>query len=182
LSECEEVGATSDTYKKCQACDGLGRVYDEDKAWELISGCDINQHWSAMVCVFRGQLRAFFCEVAGAQAMLHQHEPDYPDTGLDPNMRYSFGADGTDHVLWWQCGMAYFQDQVRKHCHECSVPLKGYGELAQAQKGCEQTSATHAGVYFPKRRDRPVQVVERLEQIGMGRLPTGKVTRYLQNV
>jgi hypothetical protein len=181
----------------CLTCKD-GYVYDEAKAWELISGCDINQHWSAMIGVFRGQLRAWFCEVAGAQSMLHQHEPDYPDTGLDPMLKYyrkkgtepwllligdepEFPANNVEFGRWWQLPMVEFDNQVRKHCHECSVPLKGYGELAQAQKGCEQTSKTHAGVYFPKRRDRPVQVVERLAQLETGKLRSGRVTGYMQN-
>ena len=47
-------------------------VPDEAERNRLISGCDINQHWSAMIGVFRGQLRGYFCEIAGAQAMLKQ--------------------------------------------------------------------------------------------------------------
>jgi hypothetical protein len=74
-----------DRYKDCIRCKGTGKMYDESRAWELISNCTINQHWSALIGVFRGELRAWFCEIAGAQSMLHQHEPDYPDTGLRPN-------------------------------------------------------------------------------------------------
>jgi hypothetical protein len=100
-------------------------IEDEGERWRLISACDINQHWSAMVGIFRGELRAWFCEVAGAQAMLHQWEPGYPDTGL----RVEAG--------WWRRPMADFAGQVRKHCHECGIPLRGYGELAQAAGGTE---------------------------------------------
>ncbi len=153
-------------------CDGSGQVYDEERAWELISGCDINQHWSAGIGEFRGQARAYFCEIAMAQALLHQDEPNYPDTGIPvPNEQ--------DSVPWWQLPMLAFAGQVRKHCHECGVPLRGKGELAQAKVGCEQVSRTHAMGYNPKRRDRPVQLVDRLEQIGVGRLK--KVTNYLGN-
>jgi len=48
----------------------------------LIENCDINKLWSAMICSFRGELRGFFCELAGAQSMLHQDEIDYLDTGM----------------------------------------------------------------------------------------------------
>lgn len=151
-------------------------INDEGKRWELISGCDINRSWSALIGTFRGELRAWFCEVAGAQAMLHQHEPDYPDTGLDPTQGFAvYGG----WYPWWMLKMEHFAHQVRKHCHDCGVPLRGYGELAQAADGTEQTSQTHAAVYRPKRRGRAVQVVDRLEQLGVGRLQS--VTRYLQN-
>lgn len=142
-------------------------IPDEEKRWELISGCDINQYWSAMICEFRGEPRAFFCEIAGAQAMLHQHESDYPDTGLPL------------HAEWWKRPMRDFVIQVRKHCHECGVPLRGYGELAQARDGVEQTTETHALVFNPKKKDRPVQVVTDLKDLTQGRI--GKVTSYLQN-
>src|SRR6516162_117468 len=40
-------------------------IPNEDERWDMIADCDINKHWSAMLCVFRGELRAYFCEVAG---------------------------------------------------------------------------------------------------------------------
>jgi hypothetical protein len=191
----------------CPDCHGHGEVADESRMWELISGCDINQHWSAMVGMFRGGLRAWFCEVAGAQSMLHQHDPDYPDTGCDPTIYHEFRYDVNDrklaygphsdlvqemsdpgeaiidcdmyHIPWWQLGMYAFRSQVRKHCFECGVPLRGYGELSQAPAGFEQTSATHEGVFRPKRKDRKVEVVTNIVQLGVGRIQ--KVNHYLQN-
>lgn len=198
----------------CPTCNGNGDVYDEARAWELISGCDINQHWSALIGVFRGELRAWFCEIAGAQAMLHQWDTNqdevegkactcgadrtgpsaeahddscaakvkftYLDTGLDPTVTYRYGRreydrnEGTkdtdrwdfENLLWWQLPMWSFTDQVRKHCHECGVPLRGYGELALSQDGKEQVSETHAGIYRPKRKGRAVELVTVQEQLG----------------
>jgi hypothetical protein len=165
-------------------------IADEGKRWELISGCFVNRFWSAMVCQFRGELRAFFCEVAGAAAILHQHEADYPDTGLDPTKEYvvmagrvisvkSMPETGGNVGTWWHLPMSAFAEQVRKHCHECAVPLNGYGELAQAESGVEQTSATHAAAYRPKKKYRPVQVVTNLTQLGLGKIQ--KMTDYLGN-
>lgn len=143
-------------------------IADEAQRWSLISDCDINKFWSSMICVVRGELRGFFCEIAGAQAMLHQHEPDYPDTGIpiEPG--------------WWRRPMADFAAQVRKHCHECGVPLRGHGELAQAPDatGVEQVSATHADVYKLKRPKRELQVVTDLVQLGS---KLGRVTDYVNN-
>lgn len=193
-------------------------ISDEGKIWELVSGCDINQTWSAAICTFRGELRAFFCEIAGAQAMLHQWDTaefgggegrlrdySYPDTGLDPTIRYFNVHDqtgayvgpfkesdphppGAKSVAWWQLPMTAFANQVRKHCFDCGVPLRGYGELAQArdEKGAdgdqiphEQCSATHAEVCKPKRKGRAVEVVTSLEQLGLGRLQ--RMTDYMGN-
>ena len=146
----------------CSACQGSGKVYDEVRAWKLISGCDINQHWSAAIGVFRGELRAWFCEIAMSQAIHHQHEPDYPDTGLDPVKLYDDGDKA-----WWQLPMHSFTHQVRKHCHDCGVPLRGKGELAlNDAAGKEQVSATHHAVFTPKRKGRAVELVTTTAQLG----------------
>ncbi len=153
----------------------------------VIADCDINRHWSSLVGIFRDQVRGWFCEIAASQAIMHQHEEDYPDTGL------AIGSDGLTHYVWtepgggirsetipwWQFPMSAFVDQVQKHCHECSVPLRGYGELAQGATGTEQVSATHATIYKPKVKGRAVEVVTELHQINPGRIE--RMTAYLQN-
>lgn len=181
----------------CPDCQETGKVVDEARIWELISGCDINQHWSASLGEFRGQLRAWFCELAMAQSHLHQwdkkpllsqemcdpgeaiidleylsegrNDPSdwsYPDTGMIP------------FPGWWRLPMEAFKGQVRKHCFECGVPLRGHGELAQAADGKEQCSQTHAGIFRPKRAGRQVEVVTDLVQLGV---PLQNMVRYLQN-
>lgn len=130
-------------------------IPDESERWELISKCDINRNWSALIGTFRGQLRAWFCEIAGAQSMLHQDDPNYPDTGLavEPG--------------WYTKPMTDFAHQVRKHCHDCGVPLRGWGSLAQASDhdGKEFVSATHLSIYRPKRTTRKVINVTKREQL-----------------
>lgn len=150
----------------------------EEMRHNLISDCDINQNWSALIGMFRGQLRAWFCEIAGAQSMLHQDDLDYPDTGthLDSHINPDTGT----LCRWWELPMSAFAPQIRKHCHECGVPLRGYGELAvSGDQQSEQVSKTHAGFPNLKRRDVPVQVVDCLEQLGVGRLQ--RTTDYVQN-
>jgi hypothetical protein len=165
-------------------------IKDEGLRWQLISNCDINVHWSAIVGTFRGEVRAWFCEVAGAQAMLHQDDPNYPDTGIDPRHGYCIPSARAEGLMvlkepfgvgvkWWELPMHAFKHQVRKHCHECSVPLKGYGELAQQGTGPEQVSATHADIYKPKRKDRQVQIVTTLEELKSNAI--GRFTDYLGN-
>lgn len=141
-------------------------ISDEAERWKLIGNCDVNQFWSAMICVFRGELRGYFCEIAAAQAMLHQNNPDYPDLGLPVTPG------------WWNQPMSAFDAQVRKHCHECGIPLRGYGELAIGGQ-VEQVSQTHADIYKPKRKDREVQIVTTREELGKQPLP--KATDYIQN-
>lgn len=141
-------------------------IPDEEERWRLIDNCDINRYWSAMIGVFRKELRAWFCEIAGSQAMLHQHELDYPDTGLPV-------ASG-----WWKRPHADFEIQIRKHCHECGIPLKGYGALANSGPA-EQVSETHKAVFAPRERDRKVELVVLREQLKEGNLP--RVTDYIEN-
>lgn len=141
-------------------------IADETERWSLIADCDINRYWSAMICVFRNQLRGFFCEIAGAQAMLHQHKPDYPDLGMPIRPG------------WWRRDMQAFAPQARFHCHGCGVPLRGYGDLAQGGQ-VEQVSATHADIYKTKQRDREVQIVTTREALGGQPLP--KFTDYIKN-
>jgi hypothetical protein len=140
-------------------------IPDEAERWKLIGNCDINRNWSSMIGVFRGQLRGWFCEIAGAQSMLHQHDENYPDTGVPI-------VPG-----WWKQPQLAFEKQIAKHCHECSVPLKGYGALANSGP-TEQVSETHRGIYTPKRKDRPVELVTELIQLGK---PLARATDYLEN-
>ncbi len=185
-SDCNGLGDDNikHEFNECKTCSGKGKVYDESKAWELISDCDINKHWSAMIGMFRGELRAWFCEIAGAQSILHQDEPDYPDTGLDPTYEYEHHTAPGDRIettigKWWQLPMKMLAHQVRKHCHECGIPLRGYGELAQAKNGTEHVSTTHQAVFKPKDSTRRVELVMREDQLSEGRITN--ITRYLQN-
>ena len=139
-------------------------VPDEGERWELISGCDINRLWSAMICTVPGRgLRTFFCELAGAQAMLHANDPTWPDTGMqaDPG--------------WWRRPMEQFAEQVRYHCHRCGIPLRRYGQLAQGGD-YEEVTATHADIYQPKVRGREVELV----QVNTGP-KLNRVTDYVPN-
>lgn len=144
-------------------------IEDESERWGLIANCDINKNWSSLIGVYKQELRGYFCEIAGAMAMLHQHDPNWPDVGvkIEPG--------------WWKKSMQDFKDQVRQCCHSCGVPLRGYGSLAQAADTCgvEQVSQTHADVYLPKHPLRVVQLVTKREQVSQGAL--GQFTDYIGN-
>ena len=140
-------------------------IDDEGERWRLISDCDVNQKWSALVGVVPHKgLRAFFCEIAYTQAVLHAEEPDYPDVGLVP------------YPGWWQLPMTAFADQVRKACHDCGVPLRGYGALAT--DGVEQVSAAHAAVYKSKVKGRRIELVTVRSQLGP---PLQSTVEYIAN-
>lgn len=138
-----------------------------EQRWEMISRCDINIHWSGLYGVFRGELRFWFCELAGAQSMLHQHEPDYPDTGL----RVVPGV--------WALPMQGYAEQVGYHCMACGIPARGYGELANNPHGTEHVSLTHENIYKPKQRDRLVQLITTSQDLKAGALE--RATDYVQN-
>jgi hypothetical protein len=186
--ECNPVGLQRDSRHSPPFVAMKDIISNEERRYDLISNCDINQHWSAMIGLFRGSLRAWFCEVAGAQSILHQNENNYPDTGM------------VVQPGWWRLPMQAFAGQVRKHCHECSIPLRGHGELAQAepiryptlinpglenselryidQIPHEQVSRTHEDIFKSKRPLRVIQVVTKEEELGQ---PLETVVRYLQN-
>lgn len=139
----------------------------EEERWELISNCDINQNWSALMSQFRGEPRAWFCEIAGAQSMIMENDPSYPDTGFFPE------------IGWWEKPMEHFKEQVRFHCHQCGVPLRGYGQLGNDKPPTpEQVTKTYLPIFKPKDRNRPVEVVTDRSQLGE---PLGKTTDYIGN-
>src|SRR5690606_25236719 len=142
----------------------------EEERNKLIASCDINKHWSAMACVVRGEPKGFFCEVAGAIAMLHQDNPDWCGTGekmKDVGVPIEPG--------WWRRPMADFADQVRTCCHACGIPLRREGQLAIGGER-EEFSETHRFIARPKAKDRPVAFVE---SIGTVSRPERPATEYL---
>lgn len=79
--------------------------------------------------------------------------------------------------------MHYFIEQVRRHCHSCGVPLRGKGQLAIGgdfdANAVEQVSATHQGVYNPKRKSRRVELITVDNVTNLGHVDV--TTHYLQN-
>lgn len=146
--------------------DGTVRENTESNRWELISGCEISRLWSSLIGIFRGELRAWGCEIAAAQSMLHAAEPDYPDTGLAVTPG------------WWRKPMSDFASQYKYHCHACGIPLRGWGALAITENH-DQVSKTHASFFKPKQKDRVVELVSRHAQLGEKHLKLS--TDYLSN-
>lgn len=85
-------------------------LYPEEEMWDRISNCDINREWSASIVQNKGELRAYFCEVAASFDL----------------------ARGTDHGMpieegWWNKQITDFSDQVKRFCPGCGVPAKQKG-------------------------------------------------------
>lgn len=138
----------------------------QEEIYEKAAGCDVNQRWSSLIGVYRGNLRAYVCEVMYSQAVIHENDQDWPDVGMEV-------VPG-----WWKRPMQDFAEQVNQHCGMCGIPLRGLGELAIGGEK-EQVSKSHAGWFRPKTPGRKVQIVETLEELKSGSLKTS--TQYIQN-
>jgi len=125
----------------------LDVMKDEAERWDLIADCDINKHWSSMICTVPTKgLRGFFCEIAAAQAMLHAHDSSWPDIGVEVKPG------------WWDKNIIEFAEQVKFYCHRCGVPLRRFGQLANGGN-FEEVSKTHFDIYKPKDKNRRVELV-----------------------
>lgn len=81
---------------------------DPDTMWEKISKCEINRDWSATIVPnAKGELRAYFCEVAASFDLVR----------------------GTDHGMpvfpgWWKQSIQAYKDQIRHFCPGCGAAAK----------------------------------------------------------
>lgn len=131
---------------------------------ELISNCDVNQKWSAIVCKVPGAgVRCFVCEIMGTMAMLHPVGKEWPDLGLKPEPG------------WWRKSMTSFRGQVRHYCHNCGMPARQEGQLAIGGEK-ELVSQTHQEIFKPKDPSRLVQLTAEF-----GPQMRDKATNYIEN-
>ena len=82
-------------------------LFDEERMWDRIAKCDVNQNWSATIIQNKGQLRAYFCEIAASFDL----------------------ARGEDHGMevvegWWQRPISDFSGQIRQFCPGCGIPAR----------------------------------------------------------
>lgn len=133
--------------------DGSDRENTESNRWDLIKDCTINKSWSAMVCLVRGELRAFACEIMGHMAALHGDNPNWDLSGQpmpDIGLKVEPG--------WWRKSLEEFGDQFRTCCHNCAVPLNRPGQLAIGGER-EEFSERHRFIARPKVKGRAVQFI-----------------------
>lgn len=140
---------------------------DESKRWDMVASCDVNRHWSALIGVVPGRgLRAYFCELAYAQAALHGDTSDWPDVGMEVTPG------------WWRRPQADFEQQIRQHCMACGIPLRRAGQLAIGGER-EEFSEMHRDIAKPK---KPGRVVEFVQLGGLAERPARPATEYLSGV
>ncbi len=89
---------------------------DPKEMWDLIPSCDINKEWSATIVQNKGELRAYFCEVAASFDLARQEDHGVPVT------------EG-----WWDRSIKDYSRQVKQFCPGCGVParLKGHLDIQQ---------------------------------------------------
>lgn len=128
--------------------------------WEKVSGCYVNQTWSAEITVVDEELLGFFCEIAATQAELEN------DAGL--GMVVEPG--------WWHRPMVSFLPQVEKYCTRCLIPLNAR-KIDAAGTEPEEFTATWKPV-FATIKGRPLRQITSIAEIEGGEpatkyLPTG---------
>lgn len=102
-----------------------GGPRNEQEMWEAIEGCDINQKWSGAITQRRGELRAYFCEVAASFENMYD-----ADSGLAVT------------AGWWRRPIADYARQIGLDpenpgagwCPRCGIPLKLQGHRDVEQK------------------------------------------------
>jgi hypothetical protein len=133
--------------------DGSVRPNTEENRWALIGGCTVNKHWSSIVGLVGGELRAFACEIMLHAAAMHAENPDWDRTGRPlPDL----GLPALPG--WWKRPRTDFDEQFRTFCHNCSVPLNRPGQLAIGGER-EEFSERHRWIARPKVRGREVAFV-----------------------
>lgn len=163
--ECNPIGLMDDSrhsppFVAMDDIEGLS----EDQKVSMINNCDINQLWSAMICQVNNQPLGYFCELMGAQSMLHNDD--------------STGIDVRSWPDWWKRDLLDYTQQIVRHCFKCGIPLKGMGDLAVTGSK-EYVSKTHLPIYKLKNgKDKTLYLINTLDQLH-GSVP--RATDYIKN-
>lgn len=118
-------------------------LYEPREMWDRISRCDINQNWSASIVQVRGELRAYFCEVAASF--------DLARTG-------SHGL--AVEPGWWRRPIGAFCGQIDAFCPGCGVPAKVKGHLDRDETDTYSASNTDIAEKSALKRKRKIIQVD----------------------
>lgn len=113
---------------------------DEESMWEAISQCDINKHWSASIVQNKGELRAYFCEVAASFDLARGEDHGHPVVSG-----------------WWRKRIQDFAGQVKHFCPGCGVPARLEGRLDSDET--DDYTATNEILATITRRKRKTELV-----------------------
>ena len=87
-------------------------LYPEDEMWRRIADCDVNREWSASIVQNKGELRAYFCEVAASFDLARGRDRGAPLT------------EG-----WWQKQITEFCRPDQEFLSGVRVPSKQNGQM-----------------------------------------------------
>lgn len=104
---------------------GSAEIPDEAAMWAAIEKCDINVKWSGSIVQIKGEIYAYFCEMAATFESIYGHKTGLP---VEPG--------------WWRWGMDRFDAQSKEWCPKCGVPLRIRGH--QDNEHADDFSKTHA--------------------------------------
>jgi glycosyltransferase involved in cell wall biosynthesis len=138
-------------------------LYEPVEMWERIGRCDINQNWSASIVQVRGELRAYFCEVAAS---------------FDLARRGEHGLDVTPG--WWARPMSDFHCQVDRFCPGCGIPAKVKGHFDHEE--IDTYSMTNADIAQKSaaRKKRKIVEVDRTTFETLEDVPVTSYSNYLR--
>jgi len=131
-------------------------IYGEEEMWERIAACDVNQNWSASVTQVRGELRAYFCEVAAAFDVAR-------------------GTDNGHEVVegWWRRPITDYADQIKHFCPGCGAAAR-LAPTRDADDLDTYTASNQDLVERSLRRKRKVQLLD----IEEARTTASPITTY----
>jgi hypothetical protein len=129
-------------------------LYEEREMWEKIAGCDINREWSAAIVQNKGQLRAYFCEVAASFDLARN-----TDMGMEVTLD------------WWKKPIVDFSQQIKTFCPGCGAPARLKGHFDHEEIDTYTESNADIALKKPKRKVILLQVENRRD---LGH----KVTKY----
>ena len=137
-------------------------IPDPEKMWDAITRCDINRNWSASIVENKGELRAYFCEVAAAFDLARGGDHGAP---VEPG--------------WWRRSVTDFADQVKRFCPGCGVPARLKGHLDADET--DDYSPTNADIATRTRGRRTVAHVTSAEETtSLGHAVTDYTEQHLR--
>ena len=130
-------------------------LYPEKEMWEKISGCDVNREWSASIVQNKGNLRAYFCEVAASFDLAR-------------------GTDNGHPVVegWWKRPIREFEGQIKHFCTGCGVPARLRGSMDNEQIDTYTKSNSDLALKSAQNKGRKIKLLDSDEALDH------KVTEY----
>lgn len=139
-------------------------LYEPVEMWERIGRCDINQNWSASIVQQRGELRAYFCEVAASFDLARRGDHGLP---VVPG--------------WWKQLIASFCGQIDAFCPGCGVAAKVKGHMDHEET--DTYSASNADIAQKAASGRRKRKMVEVDATSFEAVPEERpVTLYSENM